>query len=60
MLNQETGPDIGSVYMTVACDLVIQGIAEPVRSGVQGNIIRCFVRNTHVSIVKSNKYTVSV
>ena len=31
VLNQETGPDIQSVYMTVAADLVIAQIAEPVR-----------------------------
>ncbi|XP_023338421.1 LOW QUALITY PROTEIN: rab GTPase-activating protein 1-like [Eurytemora carolleeae] len=31
VLNQETGPDIHSVYMTVAADLVIAKIAEPVR-----------------------------
>ena len=29
VLNQETGPDISSVYMTVACDLVLNQIAEP-------------------------------
>ena len=30
VLNQETGPDISSVFMTVACDLVLNQIAEPV------------------------------
>ena len=30
-LNHETGPNIQSVYMTVAADLVIKKIAEPVR-----------------------------
>lgn len=35
MLNQETGPDIQSVYMTVAADLVMSQIAEPVRFVVE-------------------------
>eukprot|EP00090_Calanus_glacialis_P000348 TRINITY_DN10211_c0_g1_i1.p1 TRINITY_DN10211_c0_g1~~TRINITY_DN10211_c0_g1_i1.p1 ORF type:complete len:1017 (-),score=311.81 TRINITY_DN10211_c0_g1_i1:664-3714(-) len=35
VLNQETGPDIQSVYMTVAADLVINQIAEPVRFVVE-------------------------
>ena len=29
-LNNETGPDIQSVYMTVAADLVMKEMAEPV------------------------------
>merc|ERR1719206_936513 len=35
VLNQETGPEIQSVYMTVAADLVIAQIAEPVRFVVE-------------------------
>jgi len=35
VLNQETGPDIHSVYMTVAADLVISQITEPVRFVVE-------------------------
>jgi hypothetical protein len=35
VLNQETGPDIQSVYMTVAADLVIAHIAESVRLVVE-------------------------
>jgi len=35
VLNQDTGPEIGSVYMTVAADLVLAQIAEPVRFVVE-------------------------
>ncbi|XP_046442776.1 rab GTPase-activating protein 1-like isoform X3 [Daphnia pulex] len=31
LLNRESSKDIGSVYMTIAVDLVIRGISEPVR-----------------------------
>ena len=34
-LNQETPPDVSSVYMTIAADLVIQQVAEPVRFMVE-------------------------
>ena len=38
VLNQETGPEIQSVYMTVAADLVIAQIAEPVRFLVETKV----------------------
>ena len=38
VLNQETGPDISSVFMTVACDLVLNQIAEPVRFVVETKV----------------------
>merc|ERR1719461_2725340 len=38
VLNQETGPDIQSVYMTVAADLVISQIAEPVRFVIETKV----------------------
>ena len=38
VLNQETGPDINSVFMTVAADLVLNQIAEPVRFVVETKV----------------------
>ena len=31
VLNKETAPDVSSVYLTVAADLVMSQVAEPVR-----------------------------
>ena len=39
VLNQETGPDINSVFMTVAADLVINQIAEPVGVSFRPSLI---------------------
>ena len=37
VLNQETGPEIQSVYMTVAADLVLNQVTEDYRNRIQSN-----------------------
>ena len=46
VLNKETAPDVSSVYLTVAADLVISQVAEPVRFVIETKYGVTFPQNT--------------